>query len=126
MLRKYEKIRIRRKILRQRYVQVRSVRLRDADPRAGGHVHVPAVRRHDAAPVIRGFAWLGVSPENRACTLCRWMIQYLVENKKEDFLYETRDRSESANFCISMHPHKSPQRRMNAGLFQKPTSCIST
>lgn len=36
-----EKIRIRRKILRQRYVQVRFVRLRDAYSRAGGHVHVP-------------------------------------------------------------------------------------
>ena len=49
-----EKIRIRRKILRQRYVQVRFVRLRDAYSRAGGHVHVPAVRRYYAAPVIRG------------------------------------------------------------------------
>lgn len=49
-----EKIRIRRKILRQRYVQVRFVRLRDAYSRAGGHVHVPAVWRYDAAPVIRG------------------------------------------------------------------------
>ena len=41
---------------------------------------------------LRGFARVGVSPENRACTLCRWMIQYLVENKKEDFLYEIRYR----------------------------------